>query len=61
MLELGQGDVGRFEGEARDQSRLGGKSGGQKDEAEALLKQLYSLNKKDQARFIELLEQDGVI
>ena len=33
----------------------------QKDEAEALLKQLYSLNKKDQARFIELLEQDGVI
>ena len=33
----------------------------QKDEAEALLKQLYSLNKKDQVRFIELLEQDGVI
>ena len=33
----------------------------QVDEAEALLKQLYSLNKKDQTRFIALLEQDGVI
>jgi len=33
----------------------------QKDEAEVLLKQLYSLDKKIQARFIKLLEQDGVI
>lgn len=33
----------------------------QVDEAEALLKQLYSLDKKGQARFIKLLEQDGVI
>jgi hypothetical protein len=33
----------------------------QVDEAEALLTQLYSLDKKVQARFIKLLEQDGVI
>jgi alkyl hydroperoxide reductase subunit AhpC len=33
----------------------------QVDEAEELLKQLYSLSKKVQTRFITLLEQDGVI
>lgn len=33
----------------------------QVDEAEALLKQLYSCDKKVQARFIKLLENDGVI
>ena len=31
------------------------------DEAEVLLKKLYSMDKKAQARFIKLLEQDGVI
>lgn len=33
----------------------------QVDEAEALLKKLYSMDKKGQARFIKLLEQDGII
>lgn len=35
------------------------KANTQVDEAEALLKQLYSLDKKVQARFIALLKKDG--